>query len=323
MVFMRPISHRELQFPTTELEVAIFSNRGTSRSDFLDALIALDVVLRAGSFRSAAKEMNVGHLVVMRRVRALEGWLGQSLVEPGPRGTQGTRAAAMLLGEVRPSLRVIEDRLMALRREARGRTLRIHAVAGFASEWLAPRLSEASTVVGGTALVLRPLSNIPLDRQDDGCDVIITTRRADDLAESAVLLARPEVFPIAAPALILRPPDRMRLNDIFKMPLLYDEDPIWWDDWLAAIGETGVTLPSAPQLLDCALLMSAVRAGQGVALANSLTAARALASGDVVRLGTASARLEAYVAIIKPGARRNKALRLVQWMRRALQEPAP
>jgi LysR family glycine cleavage system transcriptional activator len=146
---------------------------------------------------------------------------------------------------------------------------------------------------------------------------------AGDLPEGTAFLCHPEVFPIAAPSLALRQPDRMGIADILKLPLLYDEDPFWWDDWLDAVGETAATLPSAPQLLDGALLMSAVRAGQGVALANALTAARALERGEVIRLGTAAARLEGYVAMVKSGARRREALRLVQWMQRALASGAP
>lgn len=94
-------------------------------------------------------------------------------------------------------------------------------------------------------------------------------------------IARPPVFPVVSPEFLrrCRSPEK-----ITRLPLIQERSDREWQAWLNGQGQpTDLPAPIA-RYGQAHLCLAAARAGQGVALANSILAAEDLADGRLVRL---------------------------------------
>jgi DNA-binding transcriptional LysR family regulator len=130
-----------------------------------DDLHVVLTLARTGALARAAKELDVDHTTVGRRVEALETALGVRLFVRSPRGYVPTAEAERLL----PDLKRVEDAVLGVERSVQGQqatltgVVRITSGESFGVGYLAPRLAEfgqrhpgltLELVTGGTVLDL-------------------------------------------------------------------------------------------------------------------------------------------------------------------------
>jgi DNA-binding transcriptional LysR family regulator len=254
----------------------------------LAALRAFDAVGRLGGIRKAAKELGIDHAVVSRHVRALEAWVGTALLARDGASLRLTEAGRAYHGKIERALATIAGATGALvQADARTR-LRIWCVPGFAFLWLSDRLGSFIDANPDIDLDFRPSDELPDFRARDVDGAIRYLRSWEEAAMPrhvySLELARPSVFPVAAPALLAHLPPLASAADLLAHPLLHEDSDEEWRHWLAAQSVVTVEPLPGPRLWHAHLTLNAARQGQGIALANPLLLRDDLERGRLVRV---------------------------------------
>jgi len=245
----------------------------------LNALRAVEAVLRLGSLAAAARELGVTVGAVSQHIIRCEEQLGRTLFERTGRGMQPTvfgRRIAILLSEGFSRL----DEAVKLSQEQAHTVLTISVAPVFASKWLVPRLSRFSSLHPELRLRLdASVALVNLDASD--VDLAIRVGEGDWPAVKAEFILAQEIFPVCAPALAERLKEP---RDILAAPTVRDANStISWDTWLTPFGLSEKDLREGDSFTDAALALDAAIAGQGVMLAWQTLAHDALSSGLLVR----------------------------------------
>ena len=253
------------------------------------ALRAFDMVGRSGGIRKAATQLGLSHAIVSRHLATLEQHLGVNLFNrrTGELSEHGRRYHA----RVAAAIADLEAATEAFR-GTRERALTIWCSAGFSLHWLAQRLPDFQRRATASAVVidLRSTDAEPSfdSGEADGDIRYLSDGAASNLPASVrtELLVRPDVFPVASPALLGQQANALRRRaDIFELPLIHEGGGEEWAQWLAVQGiATGATQPPAARFGQAHLALMAARSGQGVALANTYLVADDLARGTLVRV---------------------------------------
>lgn len=265
----------------------------------LEGLTAVIAANRTGSFTAAAESLELTHGAVSRRVQAVERWLGTPLFERHGRGVRATPAGQRFVAQVEQSLASIRESADRWRPRRELPTIRISVVPSFARLWLLPRLPA--------------LQESPLQRR---IELLIEHRVADlaggqsDLSVrygkgawrgvQAQLLFAEQLFPVAAPELAARLGTNARPARLAEEALLHDSDTSQWRAWL---GEHDVRFRSKSadrRFEDYDLVLTAAKAGLGIALLRSPLADGALATGRLVRVAKSAIRNAAGHYIVMP-----------------------
>lgn len=250
------------------------------------ALKAFIMVGRMGGIRRAAEALGVSHAVVSRHLRALEEQVGMTLFD-----RSSGRLSALgedYYREVSSAFAQIRTATEALRGH-RGERLTVWCAPGLAAHWLTKRLH---------GFVSRPvMPAVDLHASDAKADLLNNEADADvryipdsaagetERGVAAVELARPPVFPVAAPALAARlAPSLYSAADLIGMPLIEEGQGAEWRHWFAAQGVPYVSSGRAARFGDAHLALVAARDGQGVVLANHYLVSEDLALGSLVAL---------------------------------------
>ena len=259
------------------------------------ALRAFDQVGRTGGIRKAAEALGVSHAIVSRHVAGLEEALGTVLLNrrTGALTEAGSRYHARISAAISEIAAATQTA-----RSASGGALTIWCSPGFALHWLTRRLSDFASGGLRPMIDLRATDVAPnIDRNEADGD--IRYYYDDQLGESGAspgknlrveILARPLVFPVAAPGLLAQP--IASLEDMLGLPLIQEASDSEWLLWLRAQGrDCGALSPRIARYGQSHLALAAARAGQGVALANHFLAAEDLAAGRLVPVEPSGQRL--------------------------------
>lgn len=263
---------------------------------------AFEAFGRTGGVRRAAADLRLSHAIVSRHLKGLEAWLGIMLIDRESGAL--TAAGHDYHLSVNRALESLSSATVAAMRGAQGR-LEIWSVPGFASLWLNGRLASFRQDHPKIALDLRPSETgaelVHLQADADIRFVRDVDARAAAGNVQTLVLARPEFFPVAAPALGEQWGPRLgRLEDLLSAPLLQEEDDGDWRAWFLAQGVDAPVPAPVARLWQAHLALGAAREGQGVALTNAFLAHEDLRSGRLRRLtlgsgGQPSATIGAYV----------------------------
>jgi DNA-binding transcriptional LysR family regulator len=275
---------------------------------------AFEAAARAGSMRKAADDIGVSHTVISRHVRNLEAWAGRKLLETGPRGTLLTQEGAIFHRAVSEAFQIIAAAAVELRPRTRKGMLRIWAMPGLATRWLAPRLSEIERTLAGADIVLRAIDRLP-DFSKSEADVMIGFGSRGDLPAGATWLISPRVFPVASKVWIKRNGQPKDLTELSRLPLIHEESRHQWTSWFKGAGYKLRGALSGPMLWDANMAIDAALAGQGIALASRLTVAQEIDGGNLVELLRTNVKLNGYYLHIRPERSRDPVIeRLRIWL---------
>ncbi|SPP98108.1 LysR substrate-binding domain-containing protein [Bradyrhizobium vignae] len=279
---------------------------------------AFEAAARTGSMRKAADDIGVTHTVISRHVRNLESWAGRKLLETGPRGTILTQEGAIFHRAVSEAFQIIAAAAVELRPRTRKGMLRIWAMPGLATRWLAPRLSEIERTLAGAEIVLRAIDRLP-DFAKSEADVMIGFGSREDLPAGARWLISPRMFPVASKDWISEYGQPKDLAELSKLPLIHEESRHQWTTWLKAAGGKLKHPLRGPLLWDANMAIDAALAGQGIVLASRLTVGHEIDDGKLVELLRTDVRLNGYYLHIRPGRSRDPMIqRLRVWLENGL-----
>lgn len=260
----------------------------------LNALRAFEASARHQSFSGAAGELHVSAAAVGQLVRQLEDSLGQPLFHRSSSGRQRLQATAVAeqaLPDIRAGFERLAAGLARLQQAGRRPSLTVTCSPAFAANWLLPRIERFQAAWPEIELRL-DTSLKPADFAAQGIDLGIRYGAGRWPGLHAERLLEEELFPVCAPRLLQDPQRLRRPADLLKEVLIHDHsmdghaDFPDWPRWLHEVadlpfqGDVGGLLG----INNSAAVLQAACEGQGVALARSVLAREALATGRLQRL---------------------------------------
>lgn len=247
----------------------------------LKSLQALELAARTGSFADAAELLAITPAAVGQRVKALEDYLGVTLLERGRAGIRPTRELVKALPQLVEGFAALEAASAALEME-RAQELHIAAPPDFADLWLWPRLGAFRAAHPNVRFCINGEGDAPIRLARVDCEIGFTAPDGD-----SDLLFRDFLLPVVSPANA----ERMAFlapETLEGFPLLhsdfYKDDPAFpsWPRWLADNGIERTAPDRGLRFRRIAGLFDAVIADAGVALCGLALLSDAVEDGRII-----------------------------------------
>ncbi len=275
-------------------------------------LKGFEAAARLESFSRAAEEVGLTQSAISHQMRLLEGQVGQPLFLRIGREVRLTDAGRDYHRTVRRCLEMLEEGYRRLEPYRKPGSVVIYAPRGVARRWLLPRLPALKAAAPACEPWL-DTSGAAVDFDTMEVDIAIVHAHEPPVGCESLLLARDRLSPVAGPALAgtLREP-----ADILGAPLIHEEGPVGWADWLAQVGITPAAVWRGANFSDGDTALTAAELGQGVALASLFLAQDALAAGMLARpFGATMETGRCWYAISSPARLRDEDVRDVwRWL---------
>lgn len=259
----------------------------------LAALRAFEAVGRLGGVRKAGKELGIDHTVISRHIRALETWVGTSLLVRESTGYRLTDAGRIYHDEIYKAITLIGTATGGLMQLDDQMRLRIWCIPGFGFLWLSDRLSLFIDENPDVDLDFRPADDMPDFRAKDvDGDIRYLRHWEEEEIPSQVHsmeFARPPVFPVASPGFVSTMGQIDTPEDLLGCTLLHEDSELEWHHWFLAQGMTPPPVLTGPRLWHAHLTLNAARQGAGIALANPMLLRDDLETGRLVRVESSGA----------------------------------
>jgi LysR family glycine cleavage system transcriptional activator len=294
------------------------------RPPSLRQVVAFEAAARHGSFRDAARELNLSDSAVSHAVRTLEERLGRPLFLRRKGRVQLTDEGRSLCGRVVAGLSLLSDAFDTQVRAGRTR-LAVSALPAFAQRVLIPRLPAFLARNEDLQFDLRATDQLA-DVAEGEADLGIRYGSGRWAGVQAELLAPAPLIAVAAPAYVQA--RRIRsLADLADCELLNERQGAWRRVPMSA--QSSLQSAGAAQacltLEDLPCAIEAATAGLGVALAPALLVAAELRSQRLVRAVEAEAPSDAAFWLVWSNA--SAKLDLIQrfgaWLKGVVAEAAP
>lgn len=291
--------------------------RRTLRS--LNALVVLEAAARHRSFTLAAVELGVTQAAVSRQVAVLEDELGAPLFTRRHRAVDPTPACELLAGSLGHSFASIVESVEMARATNRQETVTLGATLAVSTLWLLPHIGEVRQRFPSAQIrVLSQDARIPLAGGE--ADVVIRFGQGPFDDGHVVASRADEVFPVCSPAYAERFPDASAAFEHADYDLISQDVPerswLSWPDWFARAGLRSVVTKPRLRFNQYTEVLQAARTGHGIALGWGMLVSGDLASGSLVRLGTARIAAEGRYNVVVPLRRKPNPLRdvVVDWL---------
>lgn len=247
----------------------------------LNPLKAFEAAARLGSVSAAARELRVTHGAVSHQLKALEESLETVLFDRSGKRLKLTSAGALLLPAVTQAFGGIAAATAQMKRPATSGTLSITCVPALLSFWIVPRLPSFTERFPDVTLRL-VASNDPANLHARDVDVSILYGDGNWPDAWIRLWSNLQLFPIASPTLLNSRPLRS-VRDLEDHVLLHgDGDGREWNTWLAAADAADLPRRRQHFMGDARFSTEAALHGQGIALGDTITAAKLIADGALL-----------------------------------------
>tara|TARA_R110002110_G_scaffold406421_1_gene626453 strand:- start:281580 stop:282491 length:912 start_codon:yes stop_codon:yes gene_type:complete len=248
----------------------------------LNALRAFEVTARHCHLRRAAQELGVTHGAVSRQVKQLEERLAVSLFERSGNRLVLTAAGRRLMLVVGESLDRITESTLYLDPESMAGSLVVAATPSMTTGWLLGMIRDFIHRYPEIELQIR---NIEPRQRELPADVDVAICFGEPDAGQRVVrsLFRERYFPVCSPALLDDGAPVAEPRDVLQYPLVHDRHGRW-QRWLANQGLDVAQAHSSLHLQESFQVLSAVREGCGIGLADRLEVARDLRTGHLLAL---------------------------------------
>lgn len=259
----------------------------------LTALRAFEAAARHLSFAAAAAELGVTPTAISHQIRELERTCGQTLFRRRPRPIALTDAGLQLFPVLRGGFDDFAAAVVALRGGQARHRLRLTTTNAFAHLWLVPRLAVWRQAQPDITLEIIGTDS-QLDLRAGEADLAIRYARTPPPGFVAREILRDRHWPICSPLLlpggkpVSRPSELLRLTLVHMTWGAWLAEPPDWSNWLAAARriEPGLASEGRPGALSFREELHAYQAlldGLGIAIFSDLLAARALATGVLMK----------------------------------------
>ena len=281
----------------------------------LNSLVTFEAAARFKSYTLAAAELHITHSAISQQMRLLEETLSVSLFERRGRQMQLTPDGAQLLKQIQPALKQISRALAQVKSERRTPAIHVATLQSFATFWLLPRLGKFQTKHPELAIHIHAsLGLVNLDRQQ--IDIAIRFGLGQWEGCDAEKLLDDHLYPVCSPNFNGgRFPKNPKQLDKFR--ILCVENGREWQRWGAQAGIVIGDFKHESHLSDSNLMLTAAKAGQGIAVARHSLVAEEIAAGNLIRLFDVIAPSDYnYYIVTTTGLKKNAALiAFEQWLR--------
>jgi LysR family glycine cleavage system transcriptional activator len=249
------------------------------RPPSLRAIVAFEAAARHGTFREAARELNLTDSAVSHAIRGLEERSGHPLFRREPGGLRLTPEGRALSARVSVALSLLGEAFGGPLRRPPARVV-VSAMPAFAERVLAARLPRFWQACPDADLELRASPEL-VDFADGGVDVGLRYGMGRWAGARTELLVRTPLVVVASPG--YRGGDLPRtLDQLAQCDLIEDPCTSWRPVW------PGAAEPASPgrrlKVDDISTAFWAAEAGAGVMLAPWILAAADLAAGRLARV---------------------------------------
>jgi LysR family glycine cleavage system transcriptional activator len=287
----------------------------------LNALRALDAVLRDGTLTAAANSLGVTPAAVSQRIRALEDYLNCALLRHEGRKVVPTEITRSIQHDLGDGFDALMRCWTVLHNQSAqsGGALTITAPPSVASAWLMPRLDEMRAITPDADLEIEATAQL-VDLERRQFDFAIRYTRASR-GKGWLRLAGEMLIPVCAPHFV-QDAEGGGLFEGENVPIIWDNTlahiPNFpsWADWFREQGISRAARKSDFTVNSSTLAVEAAIRGQGVLLARSMLIRQALADGTLVTASPYRLRspLSYWLIERKSVPRRRGARRLRQWL---------
>ena len=248
----------------------------------LKSLQALELAARTGSFAGAADLLAITPAAVGQRVKALEDYLGVTLLERGRAGIRPAPELLKALPQLVAGFAALEAASDALDME-RAQELHIAAPPDFADLWLAPRLGAFRAAHPNVRFCINGEGDAPIRLARVDCEIGYAAADGD-----CDLLFRDFLLPMASPEIaqrmaLLDPPTRLEGFPLLHLDF-YKDDPAHpsWPRWLAHNCIARTAPDRGLRFRRIAGLLDALIADAGIALCGLALLSDAVDDGRIV-----------------------------------------
>lgn len=265
----------------------------------LNALVALETVLRVGGFAAAASELGVTASAVAGRIRVVEDWAGRALFQRHAQGVTPVPDARAIHPALAQALAGLGGALEPVARAQ----VRIAALPAIAQLWLAPRLPALRAALPGVTVAVTALEQAPTGKVAP-YDLALFMA-----AHGGLMLDRDALLPVCTPDLAAR------LNtpaDLARLPCL--GDAVWARDWADWARVAGITPPQPVLHSLYALAVDEALCGAGVLMGHLPLVRRHLQSGALIAPFAIRAQRAAALRLWPLRALRGDAARVAEWL---------
>ncbi|CUX12772.1 LysR family transcriptional regulator [Agrobacterium genomosp. 13] len=272
----------------------------------LATLRAFEAAARRASFSLAAQELGMTATAVSQHVRNLEAWLGVALFERHARGVRLTPAGQEFGITVSDGLRQIASGAQRIRRGSDGMTVRLASLPSVVAHFLTPRLPRFRA--------LHPQIQVSISYYIGGNDQPdLSIIHGPTPAQKAVALFSAETRPTCAPAYLAKSGPFDDASSLLQAELLHDHSETAWRNWLAT-ADLSLPKTTGPIFADFNLLVTALKAGQGIGLCPTALLGDEIADGQLSVLSDRAADTDKYYWLIEADEMTAPARILSDWL---------
>ncbi len=254
------------------------------------ALVALESVVRHGSFAGAGRELHVSQVAVNKKVAELEDWLGVKLVVRQKPRIIVTPDAERISDAFNFGTSRIKDEIDSLKRRDRIKTrVTVYMSTAFFLFWLSPRLHLFHEAC--PEIEINIISGLKGNRFDlSECDLAISYTSEETVGHTSFDLFRDRIKPVASPAYMAARPSGNHELDMATDTILAvnsaDSLRVDWDAWLDSFDMSPEQIRRQEYFNDYGVLIHSAIDGHGVALGYCRHLSAVLQSGRLVELGS-------------------------------------
>lgn len=279
----------------------------------LASLRAFEAAARHLSHSAAARELGVTHAAVAQQVRALEAFVGLSLMLRAGRGLALTEDGASLAGSLTAGFGQISEALQRLGEAESRRPLHISMTPSFAVSWFMPRLHGFRMLHPEIELSINPtIQNIDLASDRHDAAIRYGTGPWKGL-ESEPLVA--SNFVIAGAPDLISKYSISEPESLLSLPWIQETGTGEIGRWLAS---RGIDLPRTARISEMPgyMMLSALREGQGIGATARLFIEDDIAAGRLaVLFEETEGAPKTYHLVTRPGLKRPALKVFISWLR--------
>ncbi|AZL59422.1 LysR family transcriptional regulator [Tabrizicola piscis] len=278
----------------------------------LTALRAFAATAELRSFSQAARALSVTHAAVAQQVRGLEDHFGKSLVQRDGRGVSLTADGEQLAQALGEGFLTLQRGVEALRAGEVDQPVRVTLTAGFAAQWLMPRLRDFWEKYPDIGLSLHP-DNRVVDLHRERMDLAIRYGDGDWPGVEATYLASARLVIAGAPSLI-GGKETLSVEEMIEMDWILSRNWPEQDNYLRHLGIDPANL-SATDFPGEELAIAGARQGLGLVVESMALIEADVTEGRLRVVHESEDKLPAYFVVTLPGPQRAAARAFLKWLR--------
>ncbi|SLN10668.1 Glycine cleavage system transcriptional activator [Roseovarius albus] len=285
----------------------------------LTALRAFSAFAEEGGVLAAGEQLNVSHAAISQQIRALEGFMGVSLVDRSARQMVLTTEGERLAKSLRTGFGEISHCVRELMQVDANRAVQITATPRFAASWLMPRLNDFQTRHPDINLMINPAPQLT-DPSPGGIDVALRFGTGIWPGLDVEMLVPTSMVVVASPSLV-GSCDIQTAADLLQFRWLQELGTDETHDWMQSHGVIDDQVERISQMPGN-LILDGVLNGQGLTI-TALSLVRDYVDAGQLQVLFQDEGDTGYHIVTRREAHRSSVKTFLTWLRRqAALEPA-